>query len=239
MALMQLEDRAMPLTDHLEELRRRLIVSLIVLGLGTALVWNWSGQLMSWLAQPAGGLVFLAPTEAFFTRLKVSLFGGLLVSLPILLHQAWAFTARAVTDRLRRSVLLALPVSYFLFLAGVALSVFVVVPAALKFLIAYGSSDVRPMLTVGTYVDFVTSLSVAFGVVFQLPLVLLLLNRAGLITRGQLAAKRRYVYLGSFIAAAMLTPGPDMVSQVALAVPMILLFELSLLAMLWTHRKSG
>lgn len=231
MAAVRLEDREMTLTEHLEELRGCLIVSLVALLIGTAILWSWSGELLQWLARPVGALVFLGPTEAFFTRLKVALYGGFLLALPVILHQVWSFTACAIGSELRRGIALVLPASYLLFLAGVALAVGFVVPAAVRFLVSYGSELVRPQLAVGQYLDFVTTLSLAFGLVFQLPLALLFLERAGLVSRRWLAAKRRYMYFAGFAAAAMLTPGPDVVSQVALAVPTVLLFELSLLLM--------
>lgn len=227
----ELDDPEVPLVEHLEELRQRLIWSLASVALGTAAVWSRAGEVLSLLARPVGGLIFTAPTEAFFTRLKVAMFGGLLLALPVVLYQAWAFVARALGRGLRRAVSRILPVSYVLFLAGAALSIRVVVPAAMRFLISYGGDGVAPMLAVGAYMDFVVSLSLAFGVVFQVPLALVLLNRAGVIERATLAAGRRYAWLGAFVAAAMLTPGPDVISQVALGVPLLLLFELSLLFM--------
>jgi len=225
------DDREMPLVEHLEELRRRLIISLCVFAACTAALWGASGTILTWLAEPAGGLVFLAPTEAFFTRLKVAMFGGFLLALPVVLYQAWAFTACAMGEGLRRTVTVLLPLSYLMFMGGAALSLFVVVPAALRFLTACGTGNVRPMLAVGSYVEFAAGLSLAFGVVFQLPLVLTALHRAGLVTKAMLADRRPYVYFGAFVAAAVLTPGPDVFSQLALALPALVLFELSLLAM--------
>lgn len=226
-----LEDREMPLTEHLEELRGRLIVCLLASVGGAAAVWAWSGDILSWLARPVGGLIFLAPTEAFFTRLKVSFLGGTLLALPVLLYQVWAFIARALGEDLRRTVSRLLPASYLLFVGGAALAVLAVVPAAVRFLTAYGSEAVRPQLAVGAYVEFTAALALAFGLVFQIPLVLVFLERAGAVSRDGLSAKRRYVYFLGFLGAAALTPGPDVFSQLALAIPVALLFELSLLFM--------
>lgn len=225
-----LEDRAQPLTEHLAELRRRLIVSLAAVAFAAALIFGRSGALLSWLAGPAGGLVFLAPTEAFYTRLRVSAFAGLLAALPVVLWQAWMFIARALEPRWRSGLLRLVPISYALFLLGAALALFVVAPAAMRFLLSYGAEGVRPMLSLGAYLDFVLGLALAFGGVFQLPLLVVALNRIGVLSRRQLQDYRRHVYFLCFLGAALLTPGPDIVSQIALAVPAVLLFELSLLA---------
>lgn len=227
----QLVDEPMPLTEHLVELRRRLIVSLSALAVGTLLIYRWSGQILSWLAHPVGGLIFTAPTDAFLTRLKVAMFGGLFLSLPLILHQAWLFVARALEARWRRFLLGILPLSYALFLLGAAVAVFVVVPGAMRFLLAYGSEDVRPLLNLNSYLEFVTHLGVSFGLIFQMPLALYFLNRVGLVTRRGLASRRQYVYLLAFLLAGIATPGPDVFSQIALALPTVLLFELTLLAM--------
>ena len=226
-----LQDREMSITEHLEALRNCLIVSLTAIFLGTAIVWSWSENFLTWMARPVGELIFLAPTEAFFTRLKVAMFGGFLLALPVVLHQAWSFVACAIGPETRKAVSLVLPVSYLLFVAGVALAVSFVVPNAIHFLVAYGSESIRPQLAVGAYLEFVMMLALAFGLVFQIPLALLFLHRAGLVTYPYLAEKRRYIYFGGAVAAAALTPGPDVISQIALGIPIILLFEISLLIM--------
>ena len=226
-----LEDPPMPFTEHLVELRRRLIASLLILGAAAAVTFHYSGSFLSWLARPVGHLIFLAPTEAFYTRLKVALYGGFILGLPLILHQAWLFVGRAIDRRWRRMLLAMLPVAYGLFMLGVAICLFIVVPAAMKFLLSYGSDDIRPQMTLSAYLEFVAGLSLAFGAVFQTPLVLYGLNRMGIVQRAALTEYRRHIYLLCFIASAFLTPGPDVVSQISLAVPAIVLFELTLLAM--------
>lgn len=226
-------DKEMTITEHLEELRWRMLKSLVAVFFGTIAVWGWSAEMLSFLARPVGSLVFVAPTEAFFTRVKVAVFGGAMLALPVVLYQIWAFTACAMSASLRKAAAVIVPFSYAFFLAGASLSIFFVTPKAIRFLVAYGSSEVAPMLTVGHYVEFVTSLALAFGIVFQLPIVLLFLQRAGLIRRSALSAKRRYIYFLSFVAAAILTP-PDVISQLALGFPIVFLFEASLFAMRWT-----
>lgn len=224
-----LDDPELPVVEHLIELRRRLIYSLCALAAASAASYRWSGEILSWLARPAGGLVFSAPAEAFYMRLKIAGAAGLVLTLPFVLHQAWLFVAPALERRMRPLALRLIPLSYVLFLLGASMALFVVVPAALKFLLSYGSEDVRPLLTLGAYLGFVVQLTVAFGVVFQLPLVLAFLNKAGIVSRAWLSAKRPYLYLGAFLGAALLTPGPDVFSQLALALPAVALLELTLL----------
>jgi sec-independent protein translocase protein TatC len=227
----QVDDPEIPVVEHLVELRLRLIYSLLTLAAGTALCYPFSAPLLSWLARPAGGLVFTAPTEAFMVRLKVAGAAGLLVSLPFVLNQAWLFVAPAMERRWKGVIRKVIPLSYVLFIGGAALAILVVVPAAMRFLLSYGTAEIKPLLTLSNYLEFVTQLAVSFGLVFQLPLVLFAANRAGLVAKDSLGAKRRYIYLGSFVAAAFLTPGPDIFSQLALALPAVVLFELTLLAL--------
>lgn len=225
------DDVPMPLVAHLAELRTRLIWSLAILGAGSVVTFELSGRILSFLSGPVGELVFVAPTEAFYTRLRIAVFGGFVLTLPLLLHQAWLFTARALDKTWRSFLLRLLPVSYGLFLLGASLAVFVVVPAAMRFLLSYGAEGVRPMLTLSSYLEFVTGLALAFGAVFQLPVVLFGLNRAGVVSRKSLIGVRAQAWFLCFVGAAFLTPGPDVVSQLALAAPAVALYELTLLAL--------
>ncbi len=219
----------MPFSDHLVELRQRLITSLIIWGAGSALAFAYSERLLERLARPVGQLVFIAPAEAFHTRIKLALYGGLLLTLPFLLHQVWLFVARAMDQRWRRRLLTMVPLSYGLFMLGVAIALFAVVPAAMKFFLSYGSAGVKPFITLSAYLSFVETISLAFGGVFQFPLVLYILNWMGLLSKATLLSYRRLIYFGCFVAPALFTP--DVVGQVSLAGATIVLFELSLLAM--------
>lgn len=226
-----LDDPPQSVVEHLTELRRRLIISLLAWGAASAAAYQWSAGLLRSLARPAGALYFNAPADAFLTRLRVALFAGLALALPVILRQAWLFTARAIHPAWRRPLGRLIPWSYLLFLTGGAMAFFVVAPAATRFLIEFGTEDIRPLFSLGAYVSFVTGLMLSFGLVFQLPLVLVGLNRAGLVSRSYLDERRRLAYLLSFVGAALLTPGPDVVSQAALALPAIALFELTLLTL--------
>jgi len=223
------DDPAMPFTEHLVELRRRIIAVLIIWGAGSALAFEYSDKCLDWLARPVGQLVFIAPAEAFHTRIKLALYGGFLLTLPLLLHQVWIFTARALDRRWRRRLLTMVPLSYGLFILGVSVCLYAVVPAAMKFFLSYGSAGVRPLITLSAYLGFVETLSLAFGAVFQFPLILYILNWMGLLEKSQLTPYRRLIYFVCFIVPALFTP--DVVGQISLALSTIVLFELSLLAM--------
>ena len=219
----------MPFTQHLVELRERIIWSLVILLVGAGAAFRFSEPFLNWLAKPVGQLVFIAPAEAFHTRFKLAFYGGFLLTLPLLLHQVWLFVARAFSKQWRLRLLTMLPLSYGLFMGGVALCLYLVVPAAVKFFLSYASEGVRPLITLSAYLSFVTTLSLAFGVVFQFPLVLYTLNWMGILDKKALLPHRRLVYFISFVIPAFFTP--DIVGQCSLAGCTIVLFELSLLAM--------
>jgi sec-independent protein translocase protein TatC len=204
---------------------------LVYLAAAAAICWRPSQWLLERLAALAGGVIFTYPTEAFSVRLKMAFFAGFMVALPLILHQVWLFVARALEPRLRRLAVRLAAASYVLFIMGAGLALLVVVPAAMRFLLAFGGEQIRPLMTLGGYLGFITSLALAFGAVFQLPIALVLLNRLGVVSRLALRQRWRYIYVAAFVFAAVLTPGPDVFSQLALSVPTILIFELTLLTL--------
>ena len=224
------DDPPMSFVEHLGELRQRLIWCVGFLIAGAALVYSWSEEFMKRLAKPVGELVFVQPMEAFDTRFKVAFYGGFLLALPLILHQIWLFVARAVGPNARRMVLRLLPLSYALFLAGAAMCFFVVVPPATAFFLSFGTANIKPFISLGAYLDLVVRMTLSFGAAFQLPLVMFGLNRIGLISRSQLAAVRRPFYFVSFIVGAVFT-SPEVFTQLCLAFPLIILFEVAVLVM--------
>jgi len=185
----------MTIVEHLEELRVRLLISLVAFGIATIIGYLFVERILALLLQPVGQVVFLAPTEAFFVRLKVAGLAGVFLSLPVILYQIWRFVAMGLTPTERRYTLSMIPVAAVLFVGGAAFA-------------------------------FLTILS--FGLLFQLPLVVVLLARLGIVTPAQLAAGRKYALLGIVIASAVLTPTTDVVSQMLMAVPTYLLYEVSI-----------
>jgi sec-independent protein translocase protein TatC len=223
------KDAPRPFLSHLDELRRRIMVSVSILAAGVVIGFYFSGNVLSFLARPVGSLVFMNPTEAFFTRLEVSTCVGLIATLPLILYQAYLFVAPALTPQWKNRVFAFIPISYALFLIGAALSFFVAVPAAMKFLLSYGSPQIKPLIGLEHYLRFVINLMLGCGVLFQFPLILYALNHAGLLKKSALRSYWRQIYLLCFIAPVLITPDP--VSQIALAAFSILLFEASLLLM--------
>jgi sec-independent protein translocase protein TatC len=225
------EDR-LTLVEHLDELRTRIVVCLVVFGVALALCF-WQNHLLLEIASgplPSDHekLLTFGVTEAFTTTLTVATYAALIVSLPILLYQGYAYLLPAFSDRERRvilPILLAVPV---LFLAGVAFGYYVVMPAAVKFLLGFNDTQFNVQVRARDYYSFFSTTLLACGLVFQLPLAILAVTRLGIVSVRQLTRNRRYAYLIIAVIAAAL-PGVDPISMLIEMVPLLLLFELSIL----------
>ncbi|MFW5634189.1 MAG: twin-arginine translocase subunit TatC [Erythrobacter sp.] len=243
------ETRA-PLLDHLIELRTRLVRSVIALVIGFAVCLYFADPILGFLVQPLkdafpegeGQLIFTKLPEIFFVELKVALFAGFMVSFPIIANQLWAFVAPGLYAREKKAFLPFLIATPVLFTSGAALAYFVVMPTAFRWFLGFGGEAgglaVQALPAAGDYLSLVMQFILAFGVTFLLPVLLMLLHRAGIVTRAQLAGSRRYVIVGVVALAAIVTP-PDPGSQIILAIPLLLLFEGSLLLMLVQERAMG
>lgn len=239
-----------PLLDHLIELRGRLIKCLLALLAAFAIGAYFAEDIFGLLVLPLtdafppgeGRLIYTKLYEAFFVEIKVALFTAFLLAFPVIAMQLWRFVAPGLYANEKRAFLPFLFASPVLFAAGASLAYFLVMPLAFEFFLNYSGSvgglDVEALPAVGDYLSLVMRFVLAFGVAFQLPILLLLLHRAGIVTREQLAGFRRYMLVISFLVAAILTP-PDIISQFMLGVPLILLYEASLLLMLVTDRKKA
>jgi len=240
--LRDIDDTEAPLIDHLIELRARLMRSLLALALGFAVSFYFANEILGFLVQPLkqafgpgeGQLIFTKLYEVFFVELKVALFAGFFISFPIIANQLWAFVAPGLYAREKRAFLPFLIATPILFFAGAALAYYVVMPTAFRWFLGFegsaGGMAIEALPAAGDYLSLVMQFILAFGVCFLLPVLLLLLNRAGIVTRAQLASARRYVIVGVVALAAIVTP-PDPGSQLILAVPLLVLFEGSLLIM--------
>lgn len=232
------------LTDRLAKVRTAIVRSVLFLLAGAIVVYVFSEDIMQELLRhlPVGsrgqGLVFLSPSEAFVTRIKLAFAGGLVVAIPFILLQIWSFARPFLQRRQRINLLLLIPVAFGLFLAGGAFGYFLLLPIALRFLLGFSGPDLEPMLAVAPYIGFVIMLILPLGLIFQMPVVAVFLARIGVIDPRSLAARRKYAILIIFIVSAVLTP-PDVFSQLLMAAPLLLLFEISLLvARLATRKRS-
>ncbi len=233
----ELEDREMTLIEHLTELRARLIRAFLAIGIGFIITYSFSLKIFEILKKPVGELVFLSPTEAFFTRLKVSLFAGFLLALPYILWEVWGFIAIALKRHERKYTVIFIISALAFFILGGSFGFFIILPLGLKFLLGYGLPGVNPMISVGKYVSFVVGVILVFGTVFEMPLFFLFLAKLGVVTPKFMSKNRPYIVLIIFILAALLTP-PDVVTQVLLALPMLLLYEISLVLVKIVVRKK-
>jgi sec-independent protein translocase protein TatC len=225
------ESGKMPFLAHLGELRQRIVVSLIALGLGFAVTFSFSEPIITWLARPLPvKLAFLEPTEPFWVNMKVALVAGGALVLPVLLYQVWAFIAPGLLPRERRFALPFVILSTLSFGLGAAFALAVIVPFAVKFLVGYKTENLVATISVNRYVDFVLKFTIAFGLVFELPLALTIAARLGLVTPEFLGKNRKYAILLAFLAAAILTPTPDAFNQLLMAGPLILLYEVGIVA---------
>ncbi len=227
-----------PFLEHLEELRWRMMRSLLWILLGMSLVLHFSGDLLSWLIRPVGKVVFLTPTEPFLAYVKVAVLGGLGLSAPLLAFEAWGFFSPALHPRERRLVFLFIPTSVGLFFAGGWFCWKLLLPSALKFLLSFSSSTLIPMIAIGSYISFVGMFLVASGLFFQMPIVILFLVRVGILSPWMLLRQWRLAIIAILVLAAILTPTPDMANQLLLAVPMTILYFISVCLSFLVRRKD-
>lgn len=246
------DDSKAPLMEHLIELRKRLIWSFVALFLAFGVCFYFAENIFAFLAQPLvnafaahgepGRLIYTRLYEAFFVEIRVAFFAAFFISFPIIANQIWAFVAPGLYATEKRAFLPFLIATPVLFTLGGALAYYVVMPTAFRFLLGYqgdfGGIEGEALPSMGEYLSFVMHFILAFGISFLLPVALLLIERAGLVTRHQLKSGRRYAILVAFVVAAIATP-PDVLSQFMLAIPLILLYEASLVAIWFTERRRA
>lgn len=227
----------MTFVEHLEELRWRIVKSLVALVLGFIACFAVNRQLMTWLSMPAGDVsfIFTAPGEYFMASLQVAFYGGLYLALPVILYQVLAFLAPGLTNTERHWVVPIAAGSFLLFTAGAAFAYFLLLPAGLHFLLGFAPTAIAPMLSIGTYLGFAAALVFAAGFIFELPLVLLALALVGILSSAMLARFRRMAYVATLAIAALISPSGDIFTQLLLAAALVLLYELSV----WLIRLTG
>jgi sec-independent protein translocase protein TatC len=241
----EIDESRAPLLDHLLELRKRLLLSMAALAVAFGGCLYFARPIFSFLVQPllrAGQkkLIYTQLFDAFFVEIKVAFFAAMMLAFPVIANQLWQFVAPGLYRNEKRALLPFLLATPVLFLTGASLAYFVAIPLALHFLLGFqgnmGGIQQEALPAVGNYLSFVMQFLFGFGLAFLLPILLMLLERAGIVTRKQLIAARRYAIVGAFAIAAVLTP-PDIGSQLLLALPLIILYELALIGIWFTERK--
>jgi len=236
--------KEMPFLNHLEELRWRIIKSLAAVVVGAVACFFLSDQLLAVLTHPVTRLnsppkiIFLSPIGMFLVRLNISIVGGIILGLPVIFFQVWRFVSPGLLESERRYVPEVVGLSTLCFLTGATLAYFVVLPMALKFLIGMTIQQIEPQFDIGKYIGFVLRLILAFGIVFELPVFSYFLTRIGLLTPEFLKRNRIYAIVAIFVLAAILTP-PDVLSQLFMAGPLFLLYEISIWVSLIAKKKGG
>jgi len=242
-----IDESKAPLLDHLIELRRRVLWVVGTLVLGFFICLYFAKPIFAVLVQPLlaagqGKLIYTDVFEAFFAEVKVAFFASLMISFPVLATQIWRFVAPGMYAKEKRAFLPFLLLTPFFFAGGAAFAYYLAMPWALHFLLGYqgdvGGVQQEALPGVGNYLAFVTRFLFGFGVAFLLPILLMILERAGLVSREQLSKSRRYAVVAAVAIAAILTP-PDAVSQLMLAVPLYLLYEFAILAIRLTHWRAA
>ena len=238
------EEIRQPVTEHLAELRARLIRSLIAFAIGTGLCFSYSDRIYQKLIDPVmqampheSHLVFIELTEAFLTYFKLSLWGGFLFASPVIFYQAWCFISPGLFNKERKLVAIFSFWSTLSFVAGTAFAYFIAMPAIMHFFFSFGQAIVMPMPSMKESLSLVLRLLLIFGVMFELPIFLYLVGRGGIMSAKGLRRWRKAAVLGAVVTAAVLTP-PDIVSQLILAVPLYILYEFGILLCAIGERRS-
>jgi sec-independent protein translocase protein TatC len=238
-----LEGRHQSLIDHLTELRIRITYALYGIIVGAIAAYNFSEKIFDYIRLPIkpylkdGGLVFMGPMDKFLAHIKVSLLAGVLISSPFWFYQIWKFIAPGLYTKERKYATGFIGVGSGLFLTGGMFAYFLVLPMAFKFLMTFGGNTDQPMISIDEYMSFFLTTTLAFGVAFEMPLVISILGMLGIIDQKFLREKRRFAIMGIAIVAALITP-PDLLSMLLMLVPMVALYEISILVVGFFERKN-
>lgn len=227
--LQQPQDKDMPLTAHLQELRTCILKSLAALLTGSAISLFFIQDIIRILTAAAGKLYYMRPAEAFVIYMKITLFCGLILALPFILKQIYNFISPALTAKERNFLLLSFPVMLLLGAGGLVFAYLFVFPRGLYFFLSFAGEQITPLLSLESYLSFLLMLTAPFAFIFNIPIGIILLSSCGIISLTALRRYRKHVILFSFILAAVITPTPDIITQCLLAVPMAALYEISII----------
>ncbi len=249
-----------PLTEHLGELRTRILVSLVAVAIAFGFCFYFSEDIFRILTSPIHNtikfsfhnpyitiepnknkdlnLVFLAPAEAIWMHIKISFISAIIVCSPVIFYETWKFISPGLLENEKRYAMPFVITTTFLFLIGALFCFIVILPFAMNFLLTYKTENLQPMISVGKYVDFCLKFILAFGAIFELPVVTVFLTKMGIVTPEFLSKNRKYAILIAFVIAAVLTPTPDAFNQTLMAVPIIILYEAGIIASRILDRKK-
>ncbi|PKN18196.1 MAG: twin-arginine translocase subunit TatC [Deltaproteobacteria bacterium HGW-Deltaproteobacteria-6] len=239
------EDLKMSLTEHLIELRKRLTNSLIALGLGFFVCYYFKDWLFGILTKPltdalpkSSYLIYTGLTQAFFTYMKIAFFASLIITSPFIIYQVWKFISPALLPEEKKMVVPFVFFSTLLFLSGVTFGYFIVLPTAFEFFVSFNNQYLRAMISFSDYLSFLVTFLLGFGLSFQLPILIFFLARLGIVTDKLLSRNRKYAILVIFVIAAVLTPSPDALSQILMAIPLMFLYEVSIFVARFAAKKK-
>ena len=228
------KDKKTSLIEHLEELRSRMIKCFIAVGIGFVLSYGFKEKLFDILTSPlvhlmdkGGKLIFTGLPEAFFTYLKVALMSGVIIAVPVILYQFWMFVAPGLYDKERKLVVPIVVLSSLFFIAGAMFGYFVVFPFGFKFFLGFASETIKPLPSMREYLTLSSKMLLAFGIVFELPVIITFLAKLGIVSVDFLKKNRKYALLLFFVGSAVLTP-PDVITQLMMAFPLMILYEISI-----------
>lgn len=237
------EDEKLPFTVHLAELRQRLIYAVAAILVGFVACYSFVGVFIELLEKPLKSnlpnikLTFLYPTEGFFVSMKVAFFAGFALAYPLVVYQAWLFVSPGLVKKERRLALPLVFLATFFFILGISFNYFIILPFGLKFLITYGQEYWLANIAVDYYLSFCVKLTLAFGLVFQLPIIIAVLAKLDFVNSDQLIKGRGYSVVIAFVIAAILTP-PDVITQCLMAGPLVILYELSIHVVKFMEKKN-
>ncbi|KQC11517.1 MAG: preprotein translocase subunit TatC [Smithella sp. SDB] len=235
----------MSLTGHLVELRKRFTRSLIALGIGFAGCYYYKNDIFDIVTLPLtqvmpknSYLIYIGLTEAFFTYMKVAFFASLIITSPFILYQIWKFIAPGLLPKERKYVVPFVISSSILFITGVLFGYFVALPPAFKFFVSFNNQYLQAMLSFKDYLSLFVTFLLGFGLSFELPIFIFFLTKLGIVNAKKLSKQRRYAVLLIFVAAAILTPSPDALSQILMALPLMFLYEISIFVSKFAEKKK-
>jgi sec-independent protein translocase protein TatC len=241
----QTQDVKMPISYHLEELRKRLLRIIIVVGIGFCACYYFKDPLFTILTRPLtqvmpkeGSMIFTNLTEAFFTYMMIAFFASLVLTSPYTLYQVWKFISPGLFPAEKKVAVPFIISSTLLFVGGVLFGYFVVLPPAFSFFLSFSTDFLKPMLSFREYLSLSLKFLLGFGLSFELPVFIFFLAKLGIVNAQLLSSKRRYAILLIFIIAAILTPSPDAVSQILMALPLLVLYEISIVVAKFAGKKQ-